>query len=131
MNTLSWFLYLAEVAGNLNWMISMLFITSIIGLFVTGLIFSWVREDLMHDEEERKIGNNLVKRLLKITVPLFFTTFILGALIPSEKTMYLIMGSEVSEEVIQSETGLKVQEAIQKKLDEYLDLEKVVTNERD
>jgi len=53
---------------------------------------------------------------------LFFFIFVicLEIIIPSTKTMYLIMGSEVGEEVIKSETGQRVQDAINKKLDEYL-----------
>ncbi len=75
------------------------------------------------DSPESKKELNLAKRLFSILPKLFITVVIfmsLTIIVPSTKTMYLIAGSEIGEGIVVSETGKRVQEAINKKLDEYL-----------
>lgn len=106
MNTLSWFLYLADIANKLyvnigpSLVITFLFI--IVPLFVCSVVYS----------EERDYENGEYKRVrvyparhvgahLKWIVPLWVIFFVLGMIIPSKDTLLMIAASQVGEQVIQ------------------------------
>ena len=127
MNSLSWFLYLVDVFGNVGWMFATLFIIGCIMMFITlaGCILSPDKKDSygnpVKDYEEKSEAHwKAWKKWLKFSLWVFFTSFFLSALTPSEKTMYLILGSEAAEEAVDSETGRRIQRIINEKLDDYL-----------
>ncbi len=127
MNNLSWFLYAVDVISATDVFFrgaAIISLFAIVPLIISGFAF---RDFATYDKEKhdnlmsssRKCFN-WIPKLAVITV-----IFMLAAtLTPSEKTMYMIAGSEFGEDMAQSETGRRVKDAINKKLDEYLSEEK-------
>lgn len=94
MNSLTIFLYLADVLQNIG---GVLFAISLISFIVTsGTVLYCLLE-----------GENLPKFLVFSTIVAVIFAF-LAALIPEPKTMYLMAGSEVGEMVVTSEEGKAV-----------------------
>lgn len=126
MNSLSIFLYLIDVLDGVAdfaaFMAIISFVASLLGAAIFIVATSEANKKHRSDEqreEDRKLAKSS-KPWLKRAILTFFIVSVIVLLIPSQKTMYLIMGSEVSQEIINSETGKRVQNAINKKLDEYL-----------
>lgn len=99
MNSLTWTLYLIGVLPN----ISGVFVTLAV-LLVTG----WTMMIVAHWASEGEVSKP--KFLLLIWAAVFS---LIGAVIPSENTMYLMLASEVGEQVATTETGEKVLTEIQ------------------
>lgn len=115
MNDLSWMLYLAGVIPSLGE-------TMGVFAFICGVAFiatAIIRGSCPYPEDFPSLMK-WSKTTLKVLPFAFVLCFLLSAFIPSQRTIYLIMGSELGEEVIQSETGKRVLDAVNKKLDEYL-----------
>lgn len=117
MNNLSWFLYAVDFLSALDTFLTMIGILS--GAIVALIMLSIFACSIEPDEYNNPFVV-LVKGKLRHFISLFFVSIILTTIIPSTKTMYLILGSEVTETAIYSETGQRVHQAINKKLDEYL-----------
>jgi hypothetical protein len=119
MNKLSWFLYAVDVVGSLREFLVAAFIIVFIGILLTLVFGHMVIDTSQYGDEKKashkKLNEALIKPIVVAMLISFFTVFI-----PSQKTMYLILGSEVGESVVMSETGQRVQDAINKRLDEYL-----------
>jgi hypothetical protein len=97
VNTLSWFLYLADVLPNVS---KLLLIFAIIG-GIASLVL-WPPKTIA---------------LLNI---LFCFLFFLSGLIPSKDTFYAIAASELGEQVIDSPTGQRVKQAIEAWIEQQL-----------
>ena len=125
MNNISWFLYAVDVIDSLGDMISFIAGMTLILFLVTALVAGIAKIVILNYSSLENAGEKSIvlffsNLLNKKTLFFFIFIFALEGLIPTQKTMYLIMGSEVGEEVVNSETGQRVQDAINKKLDEYL-----------
>jgi hypothetical protein len=108
MNSVSWFLYLADVLGNLSTAsIPFLIIGTIIagactllGMFLQAGDYSWVKEADKQWFESRRVGcATAAKRLW----PAILIVAVVVCFIPSKNTMYAIAASEVGEKVVKSE----------------------------
>jgi len=119
MNSISWFLYAVDVLGGISKIVEILGFCVGVGTVLYLIAMAVIHVDI-YDDDKQKIHIAQVWKQLKINIKIFLIASLIGAVIPSSKTMYLIMGSEVSEEIVTSETGQRVQDAINKKLDEYL-----------
>lgn len=126
MNNISWFLYWVDVVGSLGTIIGIIGVVGSV-LFIVSLLIgammkssSTVCPECESSKREAARAKAIFKLVNKKTLFIFGVIFFLEAFIPSTKTMYLIMGSEVGEEIVSSQTGQRVQDAINKKLDEYL-----------
>ncbi|NKE77824.1 hypothetical protein [Ochrobactrum sp. MC-1LL] len=101
MNTLSWLLYLADVAEKA----STAFTLASIGLIIfgtMGVVFCWL---LVSDRDMRK-GAACFLTAVWLIASLFATT---GAvLIPSKDTIYLIAASEAGEVVVKSDEAKEI-----------------------
>lgn len=125
MNSMSWFLYLADVIPPIGTALMFVAVGSMIFMFaVAGAA-------VMNDDLATKYPSVSKKEAAEADVAFSFLKqgkwwafiiiiMLVGTLIPSQKAMYLIMGSEVGEAAIASEPGQRVQDLINKKLDEYL-----------
>lgn len=106
--TIEWFLYMADVLGSVKTLTA---IVSGIGIACTVVFTIMILVD-SKDGDEPKI--------LKVSFK-FLITFVLIGLFnlfcPSEKTMYMILGTHYLK---QSTLPAKIETAIEKKLDEYL-----------
>lgn len=108
MNSLSWFLYLADVIPNLFVpfvVVSSIFLAVLILLFIVG--FCIMGENLKYGETDGdyivgKRIRNLSAYCLKWIVPIWLIFVTLQSLIPSKETIYLIAGSEIGEVVVNS-----------------------------
>lgn len=120
MNTLSFILYLADVSGFIDRFASIIGIGGIIIAiiaFTIGQLAVTEENYTGKAEEERKVVRAFAFGLLKYAMP----ALLLATFIPSQKTLYLIAASEIGEEVVMSETGEKVLNIINDKLDSYTD----------
>lgn len=104
MNSLSWFLYLADVVSSMQ----MLF--TLIGLF--GLVGGTISSIAAYMESS-------IKWPAVIPIISLFMLFA-AALLPSKSTMYAIAASELGEQAAKSELGQKGIKAIEAWIDEQL-----------
>lgn len=129
MNNISWFLYAVDVLHAIS--VLAVLVTVFAGLGTAATFMAKVcssyderryqsRDDYSEALKNATYWKDLWGKYSKIGFVLFCVALPLAMLIPETKTMYLIIGSEVGETVVMSETGQRVQDAINKKLDEYL-----------
>lgn len=116
MNQLSWLLYFADVAGSLNFILSVITIVSFIVVAIC-LVAVPMSEGHVLDDDNRPKWLHII-RMFAI---FWFLSFIVGAIIPSKETVYAIAASEVGEQVITSPTGQKVAKALEAWLDRQID----------
>jgi hypothetical protein len=93
MNSLSLFLYLADIVGSIQGIIVALFVPSIVGTFAFFIVMINYCEDHYtgwHERGEKYFKRFLIAAIL-LSIPL--------ALIPSKLTMYLIASSEIGEDI--------------------------------
>ena len=109
--SIEWFLYLTNIVKNLNDNLSFVVFVLII---ILGIM--WFIKGVVKAAEERDIFLNIYyysKWAMKIFIPVI----LISSFIPSERTMYLILGAHI---IKQSDLPSKVELVIEKKLDEYL-----------
>ena len=96
MNSLSWFLYFADIVGNLQ---GLLVTVAILGGTASLMtFFGWLMQQDLYGED-----SDLVKTFRSLTsklVPVAVICSILAAIIPSRETLYLMAGSEIGESVV-------------------------------
>jgi hypothetical protein len=101
MNTISIFLYLADVIGKIS------FIFVMMGLVLIACSVVWFISTAIYNENQNYSWSKgekkpyPVKQSTKL-VALAFLLFTIAGLIPSKDTMYLIAGSEIGETVVSS-----------------------------
>jgi hypothetical protein len=111
MNSLSWMLYLAGVAGNLQGvLIGAAILCGLIGGFTT-LAFCLTMESYNADEHA------VFRKFMQYAWPVCGACALIASIIPSERTFYLIAASEMGQRTLQTDTGKKAVAA----LDRYLD----------
>jgi hypothetical protein len=104
------FFYLADVASNIA---VFLVIFAIIFGFSMAVFFLKAGDSFDSDSVKFKtLGTRLGIAAIALCS--------ISVLIPSKSTMYLMAGASVAKEVAASETGKRVQELVNKKLDEML-----------
>lgn len=116
MNSISWFLYLAETIGTINVVSGIFLFLSISATCICGIIYANTYDCSRHEGLTR-FAKSWGERFSYLSVGLLFLTI----LVPSQKTLYLILASEAGEEVVTSDTGQKALNVINQKLDEMLE----------
>lgn len=111
MNTLSWMLYLAGVSGNVQG--TLIFACVLLGIACLGTTFGYFCT-LDYPEDD---PHPALKRMMKYLWPSLAVAALVAAIIPSERTFYLIAASEMGDRALQTYTGKKAVDAI----DRYLD----------
>lgn len=101
-------LYLIDLIGNFNVVIVLLLILTIIILlfFVVGFLAEYERDD-----------NAKVHPFFSKLIKLFFVLSAISIILPSEKTMYMMVGASY---LNNSEVPAKVERIINDKLDEII-----------
>lgn len=103
MNSLSWFLYLANVVSNLSPVLFyMIFVCG-----VSFVILSFVYTET-HNEGTRKKAAFYLNRIFIVVLVLLGCLTIL----PSKETVYAIAASEFGESILTSEAGQQVLSAL-------------------
>ena len=109
MNTLSLLLYLADIVGTAKE--ASIVIGSIgfaIFLFITAVV-------TMEDELDSPKYKSFLS-YCKWVIPLLL---VISVIAPSSKTMYLIIASEMGEELVETEEMSELRDAVLKRLREY------------
>lgn len=114
MNSLSWFLYLADVIPSLGGVFVLMCVCCIM-FYVVG---AWI-VGMEYSDREKVFTPFYRKHRKKVFIFCILFAFI-ASVTPTQRTMYLILGSETTEAAMNSETGQRVLNAVNKKLDEYL-----------
>lgn len=122
---LALFVYFAGIVSKLS---TMLVITSLIGLagiVIYLIVVGGILSSYTNRGPDKKTFSDYFPNLRKLIIGVFCLG-VVTAMIPSEKTMYLMLAGYTTQQVVQSETGDKVVKVINAKLDEYLeDMSKV------
>ena len=115
MNSLSWFLYLADVIVSAQVLLGFL-------AFIFGAITAFWLFANVFAKADRDPTAEAITKSLWFAPWVFALTATLAVLAPSRDTIYLIAGSEAGETVVTSEAGqeilLDIQEVIQHQLDQ-------------
>lgn len=128
MNSLSWMIYLAEVAGSMS---SFLTLTSIGSGFVAiGAAVTWMITDgkphvLSWEDREQKYErfaaiNDRAKTTIKPALAAMLAAGAVATILPSKSTVYAIAASEMGEQVINTPTAGKAIKALDAWLDRQI-----------
>lgn len=105
--------YFAGIAGGISQFLAGIVSFCIILAVLCGLMYAclWI-----HGKETSK----LLKRTLVTAMVLATLLGGVKALVPTEKTVYMMLGAYTAQSALQSETATKVMLIVNKKLDQYL-----------
>lgn len=136
MNTIILLVYMSGFVDKIEWVLLFSFWVTL-GIILLVMLFAIMPDidyssylddydnkpkqqtaEEFNKEVLQKIKN--VFKSLKSVIIICFMSIFLYIIIPSQKTIYLISGTYVGNEVVQSETGKKVIKVIDLKLDEYI-----------
>jgi hypothetical protein len=106
------FIYLANVLDK----VSVVFFTFGVLLIAAVVVGVFARGMEYMDENSKKPWQPYCTTLVWLS----FVSFIVSALLPSERTMYMMAGASLAKEAVNSATGQKVQAVVNAKLDEML-----------
>ena len=132
---LALFVYIAGVIGQIVALIGNIaaFATAfgVIILTLTGAAIPFLYDtDMCKEGTRAKVLVWAKRALLFVCLPVALLTSCTKAILPSEKTLYLMGGAYATQAVVQSETADKVLKIVNSKLDEYLEeVEKSVKEE--
>lgn len=105
MNSLSWLLYLADVASGLK---AVLIVVMVISLTI---VFFW----FFTTEESQKNSKTAAKFMIGALV-----AAVIAAFLPSRETVYAIAASEMGEELLKTPTAAKATKALDAWLDKQI-----------
>jgi hypothetical protein len=120
MNSLSWPIYAADVAGTAKTVAAALLIGLPLSAVLGAMFFplaSLMAEDL---GLAPAVIHNWLKGLVKGATIAFVAAGVVTVFVPSNGTLYAIAASEMGEEVLNSETGGKAVEALNAWLDRQI-----------
>lgn len=121
MNNLSLLLYLADVVGSLDLFLGFVaFIATAAGVIFLIICVVITCEDAWDIEDNGKMMKALG---LKAILPLLLVGWVGGAVVPSEKTVYMIAGSQMGEQALATPEFNKLRGILNKYLDEQLKAE--------
>lgn len=104
MNELSWFLYVADVIGNIK---ALLVIFAVVGTMLAFMAsFGWVMSQNELEKDDPSV--KFMGKAMSFLIPAVVAASLLAAISPSKKTIYLIAGSEAGEAVVTSKEGQEI-----------------------
>jgi hypothetical protein len=126
------FIYLASIVGDIKAVIGLttiafFMVTAVYG--ITTAIDSYEQQQKIAARHgiitaiDNDYNSEYIKNRVNIRNKLMIATFVLAvvsALLPNERTMYMMAGAHIGKEAIESETASKIHKIIDKKLDEYM-----------
>lgn len=116
MNTLSILIYAGSVVGSIKILLVAFATLMIFGIIGMAINYANVMDDSnprysWGDEKTYQEAKNGMAKLVKITWIPVVLPFV-SALIPNQETIYLIAGSEVGQQVIQTQEAQEVYQSI-------------------
>ena len=125
MDLITW-LYLIDVASNIAVVLIVGAVLLLAALIINIIIYMGRAVDTVN-RDYAKETNIISLKYIKTILPILCTVVIIASLIPSQKTMYLMLGATTAEKIAENptikDTGAKVLEIVNRKLDEYLQKE--------
>jgi hypothetical protein len=123
MNSLSWLIYLADVAesagGWLSFLSTLAVIILVVGAIAAGLMTHAIADGA--DEKELvAVRNGILSVVLKAALPIWICLGLLDIVVPSKETIYAIAASELGETALKSDTGNRAVAALNSWLDEQI-----------
>lgn len=109
------FVWFASVIGNISVVLA-LSATACFGTFILMVLSVAIHNDSYREKKKYPLSNSFGKW----TISLAFVGYMFSAILPSEKTMYLMAGAYAGQQALQSETAAKVVTIVNSKLDEYI-----------
>lgn len=101
MNSLSWFIYLADVAASMQGLLTGITIISSILYPAAWVIYGLVSE--MESDRQREAYAVSRRKVTRLAVTAFLIAAPLNVILPSKNTMYAIAASEIGERVSKTE----------------------------
>lgn len=125
MNALSWLIYLADVAEEINGIGGAAVVVSFlvgIALLICFIVGGVMTMDAYDDEDRAKAKGPRVfgVKAAKIILPWCAAMVLLATVVPSKETIYAIAASQLGEQVIKSETAGKAIDALNAWLDRQI-----------
>jgi len=109
MNSLSWFLYLAETLPNLSVLVFLLGIVLFIGYLVWSFIVFNPHYWGFDSDQTNDRKRDRIKTAWKVwPFALSLSMLAISTMVPSKKTIYLVAGSEAGEYVVTSHEGQEI-----------------------
>lgn len=102
MNSLSWFLYFADVVGNLRPAFGVCSVFTGLATVILSVIL------IATSDGYNEQVHLTTKKVIKIVAPFFVVILLVATLIPSRETVYMIAGSEAGEFVVTSPEGKEI-----------------------
>ena len=109
MNELGWWIYLASVFDGLK---SMFIVSGLVGIPLTMICFSAMIETYDVEEAWEKVKKYFIGFILLVFASLF---------VPTQKTMYYILGAKITENTLETPEMIKLRKIINDKLEEFDD----------
>lgn len=125
MNSLSWLIYLADVADGVDWYLDVAWFISFL-LVAGGLIVGCAMAGEENDPpgpEHWKTWRRVVTGAIAV---LGFST-LFGAVVPAKETVYAIAASEMGEKLIKTDTANKALNGVNAWLDKQIKGEEAPT----
>lgn len=119
MNTLSWLLYAADLAGSLSTVLTLVAFGAGLAGTVT-VVARAMRRDFDGDGPVWEGGWAVSKGFYRVAI----IAALIAAIVPGKDTIYAIAASEVGEEALKSETAGKAVKALNAWLDQQIAPEK-------
>lgn len=113
MNNLSWMIYLADVAGDINFVASMVIGAGTVSLVLGGL-FAFISAGFDEMPGWAKPAG------MNIMIACAIAAFI-GTVVPDKSTIYAIAASEMGENIINTPTASKAVKALDAWLDSQIE----------
>jgi len=123
MNTLSWLLYMAGVAGVLSVLAGLCVLLAIVAVFWSILVSDKPYEWSWDTDETKEFKRDTPQRkrsIRKSAVKVFIIAGLVLMIVPSKSTVVMIAASELSEKAVETQTGQKALKSIEKFLEDYL-----------
>jgi hypothetical protein len=117
MNSLSWMIYLADVAGSAGGAIGFIGAVLVFGSAILT-IFRMVAATCK--DEDAQAFHKTSRGVIRFVVPAAILSCLLSWAIPDKDTIYAIAASEMGEEIIKSNTATKAQQALNAWLDKQI-----------
>ena len=111
-------MFLVYLASNVQGVIDMLQFVTTAGILFLG---AWLLFFLMDSTGNPSVANPFKHKIAKWFMWIVIVSGLLGTLLPKERTVYMMAAAYMGQTVIQSDTGKKIGNILEKKLDKYLE----------
>ena len=117
MSAIMWFLYLADVVNSIGFISGLAVFITTIGICVATLIFTITYCNGDIDEDKKAFFGKIIKKLcIVISIAIFF-----NVVTPSKNTIYMMLGVQVTGNLIQEASKSPITEKALQLLESKLD----------